>query len=409
MLGAVVMLLLAVLSGQEAGRGGQTDASVDPQEVIRQAVRAFEELEAVAFICRFSSSSGDEADELVFDVLMAEGSRFRVRAGRAGEDLALMLSDGSSVVECDRRGRRWTRYSVGERNEAGPVPLLLDNQAFGFALARLAECWVTKPSPYAELFQHMQMAETLRAGREMVDGRECVVLVATSQHSHGPLTAKETIRIVCDGKTFLPLLQESVVAASAPWPFVVQGGDSRRAYQFEDMNVRTNVAAREFEFGAPAEYEFVDPGKLRPAESPLVGQSVREWEVPLVGGGRSALIAEGGQGPAIVLAWATWCAPCKLALEALSRLKSEQEFADLRIVAVSIDRDGAALARYLKDKKLPMIVAHDAEFLRRLGTEYVPVSLLIDAEGTVRNVWRLNWGEPESLDLLRGRIRELRK
>jgi thiol-disulfide isomerase/thioredoxin len=243
----------------------------------------------------------------------------------------------------------------------------------------------------------------------MVDGRECVVLVATRQHSHGPLTAKETIRIVCDGKTFLPLLQESVVAAGAPWPFVVQGGDSRRAYQFEDMNVRTNVAAREFEFGAPAEYEFVDPGKLRPAESPLVGQSVREWEVPLVGGGRSALIAEGGQGPAIVLAWATWCAPCKLALEALSRLKSEQEFADLRIVAVSIDRDGAALARYLKDKKLPMIVAHDAEFLRRLSTEYVPVSLLIDAEGAVRDVWRLNWGDPESLDLLRGRIRELRK
>jgi thiol-disulfide isomerase/thioredoxin len=401
------MLLLAVLSGQEAGRGGQTDASSDPQEVIRQAVRAFEELEAVSFICRFSSSSGDEADELVFDVLMAEGGRFRVRAGRAGEDLALMLSDGSSVVECDRGGRRWTRYSVEERSEAGPR--LLDNQAFGFALARLAESWVTKPSPYAELFQHMQMAETLGAVREMADGRECVVLVATSQHAQGPVRVKETARIVHDGKTFLPLVQESVVAASAPWPFVVQGGGGRRAYRFEHMNVRTNVAASEFEFGAPDEYEFVDPGELRPAESPLVGQSVREWEVPLVGGGTSALIAEGGQGPTIVLTWATWCLPYKVALEALARLESEREFADVRIVAVSIDRDGAALARYLKDKKLPMMVGHDAEFLRRLGTEYVPVTLLIDAEGTVRNVWRLNWGQPESVDLLRGRIRELRK
>lgn len=62
--------------------------------------------------------------------------------------------------------------------------------------------------------------------------------------------------------------------------------------------------------------------------------------------------------------WATWCPACRSELPALERLQAAMGGADFEVVAISVDRDGAAIV---------------APFLKRLGIRRLPVYL--DAAG----------------------------
>ncbi|GIK23641.1 MAG: hypothetical protein BroJett005_30550 [Ignavibacteriota bacterium] len=90
--------------------------------------------------------------------------------------------------------------------------------------------------------------------------------------------------------------------------------------------------------------------------------------------------------PVILDFWATWCPPCRAQRDVLHKLAGE--YGDrLRIVALSVDEDEAALKRY--------VAAHAGgthelratpELIELFGVEALPTLAVIDATGRVQRV-----------------------
>ncbi len=90
--------------------------------------------------------------------------------------------------------------------------------------------------------------------------------------------------------------------------------------------------------------------------------------------------------PVILDFWATWCPPCRTQRDVLHKLA--REYGDrLRIVALSVDEDEAALKRYVAEhpggrhelRATPELIEH-------FGVEALPTLAIIDATGRVQRV-----------------------
>lgn len=103
------------------------------------------------------------------------------------------------------------------------------------------------------------------------------------------------------------------------------------------------------------------------------------------------------RGNALVLNfWATWCAACTYELPALERLSAESRNSDLRVLAVSIDRDGLLdVVPYLKKHNVRQLAVY-LDPAQNLGSRFVqqsdatalplfslPVTYFIDKKGDV--------------------------
>ena len=84
--------------------------------------------------------------------------------------------------------------------------------------------------------------------------------------------------------------------------------------------------------------------------------------------------------------WASWCAPCKASFPAMADL--QRRFADkgLVILAVSVDDDGRAFARFVERASPPFATVRDAQhkLVSQMGVPTMPTSFLIDRTGAVR-------------------------
>ncbi len=84
--------------------------------------------------------------------------------------------------------------------------------------------------------------------------------------------------------------------------------------------------------------------------------------------------------------WATWCGPCLREMSHLQALYEELSDSGFDVVAISLDEDLEALAKFLKEKKLPWpnLVGEKA---RQSATKYdvrgIPTMMLIDRKGNV--------------------------
>lgn len=121
------------------------------------------------------------------------------------------------------------------------------------------------------------------------------------------------------------------------------------------------------------------------------------------------------RGETVLLAfWASWCPPCRRELPILHRLQKKADREPFAVVPVSLDRDAATAAAYLRRLGLAGLSSFiDAEGQvasgpkSRMATPFplygMPMSYVIDARG--RSVGYLtgeaDWGTPQALDLLR--------
>jgi peroxiredoxin len=93
------------------------------------------------------------------------------------------------------------------------------------------------------------------------------------------------------------------------------------------------------------------------------------------------------RGEVVVLSfWADWCGRCSDQLEQLARLQARYAARGVRVVGVNIDRDaapGRAAAERLK-----LLTLHDADqsVARQYDLSDLPLTVVVDAHGTVRHV-----------------------
>jgi len=84
--------------------------------------------------------------------------------------------------------------------------------------------------------------------------------------------------------------------------------------------------------------------------------------------------------------WATWCGPCKAEMPVLQQLHARYQKQGLVVVGISVDREKAALAPYLKNLGVSFPVAHDPQHqvAERFEPQKMPSSFIVDRQGVVR-------------------------
>ena len=101
--------------------------------------------------------------------------------------------------------------------------------------------------------------------------------------------------------------------------------------------------------------------------------------------------------------WATWCGPCLREMPHVRALYEELSDSGFEVVAVSLDEDLEALAKFLDENKVPWtnLVGEGArEQATKYGVRGIPTMLLVDKEGKVVAVGN-------KVESLRPRITEL--
>ena len=89
-----------------------------------------------------------------------------------------------------------------------------------------------------------------------------------------------------------------------------------------------------------------------------------------------------------------------------SLVQLQQRFKDkgVSVVAVSIDVDGDAYQKFLKDYKVDFVTVRDPDQKRSTlyGTFKLPETYIIDRDGIVRRkfIGPVDWSQPEIVDFL---------
>lgn len=82
--------------------------------------------------------------------------------------------------------------------------------------------------------------------------------------------------------------------------------------------------------------------------------------------------------------WATWCPPCREEMPSLDRLNAKRRSPSFEVVALSIDRDTAAVETFYREVGIKTLQGYfdpGASSAALLGAFAVPATLLIDRNG----------------------------
>ena len=106
--------------------------------------------------------------------------------------------------------------------------------------------------------------------------------------------------------------------------------------------------------------------------------------------------------------WATWCAPCIEEMPSLARLANALQGQDFVVLAISIDRGGAAVTRPFLDKlgagTLATYVDVSGRAPAAFKTPGLPTSILIDREGRLlgKLLGAADWSGEAARSLIQG-------
>ena len=105
-------------------------------------------------------------------------------------------------------------------------------------------------------------------------------------------------------------------------------------------------------------------------------------ELAALDDGGPALALADVRGPAVVNLWATWCAPCREELPAFQEVAAARP--DVRFLGVNSQETGAA-REYLDELGITyeQFVDQRGELAEALGAVGLPVTVVIDADGTI--------------------------
>lgn len=108
----------------------------------------------------------------------------------------------------------------------------------------------------------------------------------------------------------------------------------------------------------------------------------------------------------LVNVWATWCAPCRLEMPSMERLHRKLAGTGFRILAVSVDQDGADMVMaFVNELGLTFDILHDQPGAVQgiYQTTGVPESFLLDRDGMIvkKVIGATEWDGPVNEALVR--------
>lgn len=121
--------------------------------------------------------------------------------------------------------------------------------------------------------------------------------------------------------------------------------------------------------------------------TPATGGTALDLALPCMAGGRPVRLSALGR-PALVNIWASWCDPCRDELPALQRFADRA--GDRLIVLGVVSGDTRSKASGTAEDlgvRFPAVFDHDEAVLHGLGKTGLPVTLLIDETGRVRELY----------------------
>jgi len=109
--------------------------------------------------------------------------------------------------------------------------------------------------------------------------------------------------------------------------------------------------------------------------------------------------------------WATWCLPCQWEMPLMDKLYQAYKAKGFVIVAISLDREGAAVVEpFVKEKKLtyPVVLDPTLQGAREFGVRGIPATFLIGPDGFIKGVTYgpKEWDGPEARALIESLLRQ---
>jgi thiol-disulfide isomerase/thioredoxin len=142
------------------------------------------------------------------------------------------------------------------------------------------------------------------------------------------------------------------------------------------------------------------------AESGLIGKPAPDFQLELLDGNHFKLSEQ--KGHVVVLDfWASWCGPCMQAMPQVDKVAEELAGRGVKLVAVNMQEDAAAINAALERLKIAPTVALDIDgaAAERYQVSAIPQTVVIDAEGKVAALYI--GANPGFADELRGAIEKL--
>jgi thiol-disulfide isomerase/thioredoxin len=144
---------------------------------------------------------------------------------------------------------------------------------------------------------------------------------------------------------------------------------------------------------APRQARFAGSGFAacpEPSGEPVTGNRLPSAPLECMdGSGTRMSLARGTGVPTVVNLWAPWCGPCAQELPAFQRLHADAG-GRLGVLGVVTASDGTRSVEAAEDLHLtfPNVYDRDEIVLRGVGERTLPVTVLVGADGRVREVYR---------------------
>ena len=123
------------------------------------------------------------------------------------------------------------------------------------------------------------------------------------------------------------------------------------------------------------------------ASSSLEGKSAPDF-VLKASSGENLRLSEYRGDVVMINFWATWCGPCRQEMPLLDDLYGRYERVGFSLLGVNIDDDSRRAMQMIDELgvKFPVLFDETKEVSKLYDVQAMPVTVLVDREGTVRHV-----------------------
>ncbi|MGN6507272.1 MAG: TlpA family protein disulfide reductase [Tepidisphaeraceae bacterium] len=150
---------------------------------------------------------------------------------------------------------------------------------------------------------------------------------------------------------------------------------------------------------------FVKAWGTRPATHPTtempngwIGTAAPDFTLPLVDGGVLKLSSLKGQ--VVVLDfWAVWCPPCVEELPRVAQITSKYADKGVHFYAINMTESPDAVRAFLRSKNIdaPVALAKGSNVTETYGIQYIPLTVVIDANGIIRHLDNISPSDVETV------------